>query len=133
MVIGIALISTYVVLQNFGYAALQVWLFRRRQPCPKWMEVAVFLWAFLMSGLFLLQAFEPLTWKSFLREQFYLPMAVEMIWNVLFLQVLFPGMILVVLVVRLWNPVSYTHLFPIPGALRWAAKLSAKFKLKNLG
>ena len=100
MFIGITLISAYVLLQNFGYAALQVWLLRRRQPWPQWMGVAVFLWAFLMSGLFLLEVFEPSEWKSFLREWLYLPMAVEMVWNVLFLQVLFPGMILVVLVVH---------------------------------
>jgi predicted MPP superfamily phosphohydrolase len=48
-----------------------------------------------------LEAFEPPEWKAFLREQLYLPMAVEMVWNVLFLQVLVPGMIVVVLIVRL--------------------------------
>jgi hypothetical protein len=101
MFIGITLISTYVVLQNFGYAALQVWLLRRHRPWPKWLGIAVLLWAFLMSALFLLEVVEPPAWKSFLREWLYLPMAVEMVWNVLLLQVLFPGMILVVLVVRL--------------------------------
>ncbi len=101
MLIWIAVITTYVVVQNFGCAALQVWLLRRRRPWPRWMGVALFVWAFLMSGLFLLEAFEPPAWKSFLREWLYLPMAVEMVWNVLFLQVLFPGMILAVLIVRL--------------------------------
>ena len=105
MLIGIALISTYVILQNFGCAALQVWLLRRHQPRPQWMGVALFLWAFLMSGLFLLEAFEPPAWKSFMREWLYLPMAVEMVWNVLLLQVLFPGMILVVLIVRRLGPI----------------------------
>jgi uncharacterized protein len=101
MSLWIALIATYVVAQNFGYAALQVWLLRRRLPSPQWVEVALFLWAFLMSGLFLLEIFEPPEWKAFMRERLYLPMAVEMVWNVLFLQVLVPGMILVVLTVRL--------------------------------
>jgi predicted MPP superfamily phosphohydrolase len=100
-----ALVATYVVVQNFGYAAFQVWLLRRRRPWPQWMGGAVLLWAFLMSGLFLLEVFEPSAWKSFMREWLYLPMAVEMVWNVLFLQVLFPGMILVVLVVRLRSPI----------------------------
>jgi uncharacterized protein len=101
MFIGITLISTYVVAQNFGCAALQVWLLRRRQPWPEWLGVALFLWAFLMSGLFLLEVFEPSAWKSFMREWLYLPMAVEMAWNVLLLQVLFPGMIFAVLIARL--------------------------------
>jgi predicted MPP superfamily phosphohydrolase len=100
MLIGIVLIATYFVVENFGCAALQVWLLRRRRSSPRWMEAAIFLWAFLMSGLFLLEAFEPPEWKSFLRERLYLPMAVEMVWNVLLLQVLFPAMILTVLVVR---------------------------------
>jgi len=100
MLLRIALISTYVVAQNFGCAACQVWLLRRRRPWPQWMGVALFLWAFLMSGLFLLEAFEPSAWKAFMREWLYLPMAVEMVWNVLFLQVLFPAMILTLLIVR---------------------------------
>lgn len=98
------LISAYVIAQNFGYAALQVWLLQRRQPRPRWMGIIVYLWAFLMSGLFLLEAFEPAGWKTFLRDWLYLPMAVEMIWNVLFLQVLVPGMILLVLILRRVSP-----------------------------
>src|ERR1700691_5603400 len=106
MFLWIALIATYVIAQNFGYAALQVWLLRRRLPSPRWVEVALFLWAFLMSSLFLLEAFEPPEWKAFLREQLYLPMAVEMVWNVLFLQVLVRGMIVVVLIVRLQGRIA---------------------------
>src|SRR5580698_5610443 len=101
MLIWIAFVASYVVAQNFGYAALQVWLLRRRQPWPKWLGVAVLLWAFFMSALFLLEVFEPPAWKAFMREWLYFPMSVEMVWNVLFLQVLFPAMILVVLIVRL--------------------------------
>jgi predicted MPP superfamily phosphohydrolase len=99
--IWIALIAGYVVAQNFGYAALQVWLLRRRQPWSQWLEAAIVSWACLMSGLFLLEAFEPSGWKPFMRDWLYMPMAVEMVWNVLFLQVLFPAMILIVLVVRI--------------------------------
>ena len=101
MFIWITLIASYVVAQNFGYAALQVWLLRRRQPWPRWLGGAIVLWAVLMSGLFLLEAFEPPEWKPFMRDRLYLPMAVEMVWNVLFLQVLFPAMILIVLIVRI--------------------------------
>jgi hypothetical protein len=101
MSLWIALIAAYVVAQNLAYAALQVWLLRQRPPSLRWVEIALFLWAFLMSILFLLEIFEPPEWKAFLRERLYLPMAVEMVWNVLFLQVLVPGMILVVLIARL--------------------------------
>jgi uncharacterized protein len=106
MPLGIVFIATYVIAQNFGYAALQVWLLRRLRPSSQGMEVAVFLWAFLMSGLFLMQVFEPPEWKTFLRERLYLLMAVEMVWNVLFLQLFVPGLILAVLIVRRLNPAS---------------------------
>jgi predicted MPP superfamily phosphohydrolase len=118
MFIGIALIATYFVVENFGCAALQVWLLRRRRSSPRWMEVAVFLWAFLMSGLFLLEAFEPPEWKSFLREWLYLPMAVEMVWNVLLLQVLFPAMILGVFVVLRLTPDRRSQLMSPDGISR---------------
>ena len=94
----------YITVQNFGFAALQVWLLERRRPWPKWLGVLIFTWAFLMSGLFILEASEPEPWKAFMREWLYFPMAVEMVWNVLFLQVLLPGMILVALCVRLLSP-----------------------------
>jgi hypothetical protein len=118
MHLWLTLIVTYVVAQNFGCAALQVWLLRRRRPWPRWMGLAVFLWAFLMSGLFLLEVFEPSAWKSFMREWLYLPMAVEMVWNVLFLQVLFPGLILAALVARLRNPVPRPEPLPPDGMSR---------------
>ncbi len=103
MFLWFALITTYLIVENFGCAALQVWLFRQGRASSPWTTVIVFFWAFLMTGLFLLEAFEPLAWKPFMREWLYLPMAVEMVWNLLFLQVLFPGLILAVLVVRLRN------------------------------
>jgi len=95
MLSWIALISTYIVVENFGCAALQVWLLRRWQPWPQWMGVALFVWAFVMSALFLMEVFEPSAWKTFMREWLYLPMAVEMVWNILLLQAYFPAMILV--------------------------------------
>jgi uncharacterized protein len=100
MFIRILLIAIYVVVLNFGLAAIQMWLLRRRQPPPRWIDVAILLWATSMTGLFLLELFEPHGWKTFLREQLYLPMAVEMVWNVLLLQALVPVMIIVVLVAR---------------------------------
>ena len=101
MVIWIGLIAIYLIVQNFGYAALQVWLLRRRQACPPWAAALLFSWAFVMSVLFVLHLFSLGSWKTFLREWFYLPMAVEMVWNVLLIQVLFPAIIFIVLVVRL--------------------------------
>jgi predicted MPP superfamily phosphohydrolase len=93
-------IACYAVAQNFGFAALQVWLLRRTGGRPRWLTGAAYLWAFLMSGLFLMEVFEPGHWKVFLREWFYLPMAVEMTWNVLILQFAFLLTILIVLAVR---------------------------------
>jgi len=104
MLSWIALISTYIVVENFGCAALQVWLLRRWQPWPQWMGVALFVWAFVMSALFLMEVFEPSAWKTFMREWLYLPMAVEMVWNILLLQAYFPAMILVVLIALRMGP-----------------------------
>ncbi len=99
----IIVVATYIAVENFSYAALQLWLLRRRQSAAVWLERGVIFWACLMTGLLLLQMLEPLAWKSFMRDWLYLPMAVEMVWNVLLLQVLFPAMILVVLLVRLFS------------------------------
>jgi uncharacterized protein len=101
MLLWIALVTIYIIAENFGCAALQVWLLRRRLPSFKGLEVFVFLWASLMTTLFLLQILEPFTWKPFMREWLYWLMSVEMVWNLIFLQVFFPALIFVVLVVRL--------------------------------
>jgi predicted MPP superfamily phosphohydrolase len=95
------LVSAYVVVANFGYASLQIWLQQRRPSSQQWLGVALCLWAFVMSSLFLMEVFEPVGWKAFMRDYLYLPMAVEMVWNVLMLQVLVPAMIVVALIVRL--------------------------------
>jgi predicted MPP superfamily phosphohydrolase len=100
MPLKILLIALYVIGLNFGLAAIEMWLLRRRGAPPRWMDVVVLSWAAAMSFLFLLQVFEPLGWTTFLREQLYLPMAIEMVWNVLWLQALAPVMILIVLIVR---------------------------------
>ena len=94
------LISAYVVVANFGYAALQIWLLQRRERWPQLLGVGLCVWASLMSSLFLCELFEPAAWKAILRDYLYFPMAVEMVWNVLMLQVLVPAMIIVALVLR---------------------------------
>ena len=105
MIPWITFVATYIAALNFGYAALQVWLLKRRQPWPRWMAAALYLWAFLMSSLFTLMAVEPFAWKIFMREHLYFLMAVTMIWS-LFLQVLTPVMILVVLIIGRVRPVA---------------------------
>jgi predicted MPP superfamily phosphohydrolase len=57
-----------------------------------------------MTGLFLLQFFAPETWTPFLREWLYFPLAVQMVWNVLFIVLLVPALILIVLVLRRLRP-----------------------------
>ena len=118
MLIWIALIASYVILLNFGVAALEVWLLQRRKPWPRWLGFAAFLWAFVMSSLFVLQIFEPSAWKTFMRQDLYLPMAVEMVWNVLILQVLAPAMILAVLIIRRLHPASRLHPLATDGISR---------------
>jgi len=103
MFIWVAFIAGYFLVENLGSAALQVWLLRQRQPHSRWLEFAVILWACVMSVLLLLELFEPSGWKPFMREWLYFPMAVEMVWNLLLLQIFFPATILAVLIVRLRN------------------------------
>lgn len=109
---------SYVVIENLAYAALQIWLLRQRQPRFRGLEIAVFCWALLMIGLFLLQAFEPEVWKPFMRDWLYLPMGVEMVWNVLFLQILFPATILWVLILRLLRLKARRQPVPAEGMSR---------------
>src|SRR5260221_1042933 len=106
MIPQISLITVFIVVLNGALAGLQVWLLERRKPRPKFLGVAVWLWALMMSGLLVLQIGEPASWKPFLRHWFYLPMAVEMVWNIFLPLVIFPGMILVVLIVRRLRPAA---------------------------
>jgi len=91
LIVGLALFL------NAGFALLQLWLLRRRTPWPKSIGVAVCAWNMTMAGLFLVQFLSPPSWQVWLRQWLYFPMAVEMAWNVLLLQFLFLGTILVVL------------------------------------
>ena len=51
-----------------------------------------------MVGLMAVQGFSPPEWRPFLREWLYLPLSVEMVWNLLFVQVVFLGTIVVALI-----------------------------------
>jgi hypothetical protein len=109
MIPWIVAITLYICAENLGFAALQVWLLERRRPWPKGLAWLIFGWAALMSGLAILQACEPESWKAFMYEWLYFPMAVEMVWNILFLQVLLPAMILVALCVRRFSPIPLSQ------------------------
>jgi len=102
----IILVTIFVVVLNGAFAALQIGLLKRRKPWPRWLGITVGIWGALMSGLFVLEVFAPNAWQPFLRHWFYFPIAVEMVWNVLFLQFLALGMILVTLVVGRLRPVK---------------------------
>jgi predicted MPP superfamily phosphohydrolase len=103
MAYWVTIVAAYVLLENVGYAAIHVWYFRGRLP---WLSRAVCLWSFLMSVLFLLEVFEPQGWKTFMRDWLYFPMAVEMVWNILLLQVLFPVSLLAAIITRLTRRTS---------------------------
>ena len=83
---------------NFGLAALVVHLLRRRRPWPRALGIAAFIWAALMVGLMAVQGFSPPEWRPFLRDWLYFPLSVEMVWNLLFVQLLFLGTIVVALI-----------------------------------
>jgi predicted MPP superfamily phosphohydrolase len=102
-------LTLFTVLLNGGYAALLIWQLRRRAPWPRFLAVTICLWALLMIGFFAIQIFQPEGWTDFLRSWFYLPLAVGIIWNILFVQFLFLGSIVVVLVVRRLRPDTATR------------------------
>jgi hypothetical protein len=106
MHLWIALIVSFCFAENFGVAALFVWLLRRREPWPRWLGIAAYVWAFLMSGLFALEVFGPSAWKAFMRDWLYLPFSVEMVWNVLLLQMVCPVTILAALIVPRFSSIS---------------------------
>jgi len=97
-------IAVFFSLLNFGCAALFVWQLRRRGDRLQVAVVAVWLWAIAMTGLVNLQILMPPEWQDFMRRWFYLPLAVEMVWNVLFLQFLFLGLLPTVLLLRRLRP-----------------------------
>jgi predicted MPP superfamily phosphohydrolase len=101
MQLWLVLMVTYAIVQNFGLAAIESWLIRRQKSWPQWLGWLPFLWAVLMVGLFVISALAPPGLKTVLRDSFYFPMSVQMVWNVLVLQALFPVMILVLLITRL--------------------------------
>jgi predicted MPP superfamily phosphohydrolase len=106
MELRIILITAFVVLLNGGCAALQIGLLRRRQPWPRSIGIALAIWTALMAGLCILEVFAPTEWKPFMRHWLYLPIAVEMIWNLLFLQILVLGLIIATLVLGRLSPVK---------------------------
>ncbi len=126
MHLAIGLIVAYAIAQNFGCAALLVWLLRRHQVSSLSLGIAAFFWATLMSGLFLAEVFVSPEGKSFMREWLYLPMAVEMAWNLLILQAVFPVIILLVLIAR------FRDRRPRPQAIR-ASGMSRRRFLYLLG
>jgi predicted MPP superfamily phosphohydrolase len=83
---------------NFGLAGLALHLLRRRRPYPRALAAGVRIWPALMVGLLAVQAFSPESWRPFLRDWLYFPLSVEMVWNLLFVQVLFLIAIVVALV-----------------------------------
>jgi predicted MPP superfamily phosphohydrolase len=100
----IEFIAVYVTLSNFLYAALQIWLLRRRPGWPRWLAVAVVAWTVVMSGLSFMQLLGPVEWENFARHHLYFPVAINMVWTVLLLPVIVPAMIIATLVIRLTRP-----------------------------
>ncbi len=104
MSIWFAFIIGFALALNGGYLAIQLWLLQRHAPWPRGVIIAVWSWSLLMSALFLLQILAPPEWTPLMRQWLYFPLAVQMVWNVLFILLLVPSLILVVLVLRRLKP-----------------------------
>jgi hypothetical protein len=99
-------LTCYAAGLNLLLMAMQLALLRRRTPWPRAIGIGVCVWTTLMIAILLLQAFAPIGWRPFLRDWLYFPIAVEMIWNLLFLQPMVLVTILVTLYLRRWKPVD---------------------------
>jgi predicted MPP superfamily phosphohydrolase len=76
-------IAALVVPANLVLCALEISWLRRRKPWPRWLAAGLVIWTLVMIGLFFLQLFARPAWQPFLRQWFYLPIAVEMAWNLI--------------------------------------------------
>jgi predicted MPP superfamily phosphohydrolase len=83
---------------NFGVAGLLVHLMRRRQPWPRVLGFAVWTWAVVIVGVMTFQLLTPPSWQAFWRTRMYLPLSIEMVWNLLFVQLVFLTAIVATLV-----------------------------------
>ena len=106
MELRIFLITTFVVVLNGAWAALAIGLLRRRHPWPRLLGAGLAIWSVLMGGLFLLEVYTPPEWHPFMRRWLYFPIAVEMVWNLLFLQFLVLALIIATLILRWFRPVK---------------------------
>ena len=117
--LSIRLVFTLLFVgSNLGLAALQIHLLRRRRPWPRLLGFGLLAWCLVMAALVVVQVYGPHAWRPFLREWFYFPLSVGMIWNLLFVQVLFLGTILVTLVFGLARRVDRTRTSPGPDLSR---------------
>jgi predicted MPP superfamily phosphohydrolase len=99
--------ATLFTALNFGLAGLVVHLLRRRQPWPRALGFGAVAWAALMTGLLFLQGLSPPSWSPCLREWWYFPLSVEMVWNLLFVQGLFCLAVIATLVFGRWRKVGH--------------------------
>ncbi len=99
-------IALYAAGLNLLLCLLQLGLLRRRRPWSWAIGLGACLWTALVIGIFALQVLSPLDWRPFLRHWFYFPIAVELIWNLLFLQPLVLITIVVALYLRRRRPVA---------------------------
>jgi predicted MPP superfamily phosphohydrolase len=97
--------TVFLTLLNIALLSLELGLLQRRKPWPRRVVIALCAWTGLMVAIFLVQAFSPEAWHPFLRHWFYFPIAVEMVWNLLMVQVLVLIALVVTLALRWSRPV----------------------------
>ena len=110
-------VSFYILVANFSFAMLQLWLLQRRPQWPRWLGRGVFIWAGLMAGLFFLEIFAYPSWQPFIRDYLYFPMSVQMVWNLLLLVILPVTMLAAIVLVRT-RPVAQAQKLDAAGISR---------------
>jgi predicted MPP superfamily phosphohydrolase/uncharacterized membrane protein len=89
---------TLFALLNFGVAGLVIHLLRRRRPWPLPLGVFIWAWAFFIDGVMTFQLLTPPSWQTFWRTRMYLPLSIEMVWNLLFVQLVFLALVVITVV-----------------------------------
>jgi len=105
-------VGLYLLALNLGFAALQINLLRRRRQWPRTLAWGIAAWTVVMLTLGEVSLATPPEWKPFLRHWLYFPMAVQMVWNLLFIQILFLVGIMVTLVMGRLRPVKRSATVP---------------------
>jgi predicted MPP superfamily phosphohydrolase len=97
-------IAVLVIVLNALYAGLLISMLHRRPPWPRFISTAAVVWMTAMCALLIIQGFAPASWEPFVRHWLYLPLGVEMMWNLILLPMVVPLFLLAAIALGIFRP-----------------------------